>query len=410
MSISGHVPEHIHELTEKYAAEIVAIRRHLHQYPELSLEEHETAAFICERLDEFGIPYQSGVAGNGVVAEVRGVGDTESGSGSGSGSGSQEVVALRADIDALPIQEPEGLEFCSRRPGVMHACGHDIHSAALLGAGRILHTVRDQFAGTVRLLFQPSEERIPGGALGMIEAGALRSPAVNSVIGEHVNPDLPAGKVGFRAGFFMASVDDVSITVRGRGGHAAKPHQNIDPVIITAHLLSSLQQIVSRSADPLVPSVLSFGRVIADGAHNIIPNEVHLEGTFRTTDDTWRYEAHEQIRRIAGATAAAMGGEVDVEIRVGYPSVINEPNLTERLRSSAVEYLGQEQVVDIPPAMWAEDFAYYGRETPACFYNLGVGTPGSENAPVHSPLFQADENCIALAAGLLSYLALTELS
>jgi len=404
MSISGHLPEQIRELTEKYAGETVAIRRHLHQYPELSLEEHETAAFICERLDEFRIPYQSGVAGNGIIAQVQGLADADS------GTGSRKVVALRADIDALPIQEPEGLEFCSRRPGVMHACGHDIHSAALLGTGRILHTVRDQFAGTVRLLFQPSEERIPGGALGMIQAGALGSPAVSNVIGQHVNPDLPAGKVGFRAGLFMASVDDVYITVRGRGGHAAKPHQNIDPVIISAHLLSSLQQIVSRSADPLVPSVLSFGRVIADGAHNIIPNEVRLEGTFRTTDDTWRYEAHEQIRRIAGATAEAMGAKVDVEIRVGYPSVINEPTLTERLRSCAVTYLGQDQVVDIPPAMWAEDFAYYGREAPACFYNLGVGKPGSENAPVHSPFFQADESCVAPAAGLLSYLALTELS
>lgn len=402
MSISGHLPELIHELTEKYAGETVAIRRHLHQYPELSLEERETAAFICERLDEFSIPYRSGVAGNGVIAEIHG--QAEAGSALG------DVVALRADIDALPIQEPDGLEFCSKRPGVMHACGHDIHSAALLGAGRILQTVREQFAGTVRLLFQPSEERIPGGALGMIQAGALRSPVVSSVIGEHVNPDLPAGTVAFHAGFFMASVDDVFITVRGRGGHAAKPHQNIDPVIISAQLLSGLQQIVSRSADPLVPSVLSFGRVIADGAHNVIPDEVRIEGTFRTTDDAWRYEAHEQIRRIADATATAMGGEVDVEIRGGYPTVINETALTERLRSSAATYLGQDQVVDIPPAMWAEDFAYYGREVPACFYNLGVGMPGTDNAPVHSPAFQAEESCISLAAGLLSYLALTELS
>ena len=407
MSISDHLPEHIRELTERYAGETVALRRHLHQYPELSFEEHETAAFICERLDELGIPYQSGVAGTGVIAELQGDADAAPGAGK---AGAAKVVALRADIDALPIQEPAGLPFCSQRPGVMHACGHDIHSAALLGAGHILQTLRTQFAGTVRLLFQPAEERIPGGALGMIQAGALRNPSVSSVIGEHVNPDLPVGKVAFHSGFFMASVDDVYITVRGRGGHAAKPHQNIDPVIISAHLLSSLQQIVSRSADPLVPSVLSFGRVIADGAHNVIPNEVRIEGTFRTTDDTWRYEAHEQIRRIASSTATSRGGEADVEIRVGYPSVVNEPGLTERLRCAAVEYLGQDQVVDTPPAMWAEDFAYYGREAPACFYNLGVGTPGVDNAPVHSPSFQAEESCIALASGLLSYLALTELS
>jgi amidohydrolase len=402
MSISAHIPEHIQELAQQYADDTAAIRRHLHQYPELSLEEHETAKFICGRLDDYHIHYRSAVAGNGVIAEIQGQAETA--------AGSERVTALRADIDALPIQEPEGLEFCSQRPGVMHACGHDIHSAALLGAGRILQTLRKHFSGTVRLLFQPSEERIPGGALGMIQAGALSRPPVGSVIGQHVNPDLPVGNVAFHSGFFMASVDDIFITVRGRGGHAAKPHQNIDPVIITAQLLSGLQHVVSRSADPLTPSVLSFGRVIADGAHNVIPNEVQIEGTFRTTDDIWRYEAHEQIRRISGAIAGSMGGSVDVDIRVGYPTVINEPSLTERLRSSAVEYLGPDRVVDIPPAMWAEDFAYYGREAPACFYNLGVGTPGKDNAPVHSPSFRAEESCIAPAAGLLSYLALTELS
>ncbi|MFW5683607.1 MAG: M20 metallopeptidase family protein [Spirochaetota bacterium] len=376
--------------------EALRIRRHLHAHPELSFHESETAGFISAELARAGVPHVTGIGGHGVVAMV--------------GSGSGRVVALRADMDALPITEENDHDYCSTTPGVMHACGHDAHTTCLLVAGRILASLGDELPGTVKLLFQPAEERAPGGAKAMIEAGVLEEPRVESVFGQHVNPELPAGSVGFNPGLFMASADEIYVTIHGRGGHAAKPHQGIDPVVIASNLIVTLQQIVSRDADPTVPSVLSFGRISADGSANVIPDTVDIAGTFRTVDEAWREEALARIEETARSLAAALGGRAEVTLVRGYPPVVNDDAATRRARSRAVEYLGAERVVDLPPAMWAEDFAYFGRRRPSCFYNLGVRNEGRGIVhAVHTPRFTIDEEALRVGSGLMAWIALGEL-
>jgi amidohydrolase len=292
----------------------------------------------------------------------------------------------------------------------MHACGHDAHTTSLLGAARILHELRDQFEGTVKLVFQPGEEKLPGGASIMIKEGVLQNPAPSRMIGQHVLPMLPAGKVGFRPGMYMASTDELYMTVYGKGGHGAMPEQNIDPVVIMAHIIVALQQIVSRAANPKVPTVLSFGKVIANGATNVIPNEVKLEGTFRTMDEKWRAEAHKRMVKMAEGIAESMGGRCEFEVRKGYPYLMNEPELTLRLRQRAVEYLGEENVVDLDMWMAAEDFAYFTQEVDACFYRLGTGNiERGITSSVHTPTFDIDESSLPIGAGLMAYLAISEL-
>jgi amidohydrolase len=293
----------------------------------------------------------------------------------------------------------------------MHACGHDGHTSSLLLCAGILQELRDELPGAVKLIFQPAEERTPGGAQAMIADGVLESPHVGSVLGQHVNPDLPVGTVGFNAGLFMASADEIYITVQGTGGHAAKPHQGVDPVAIAANLIVSLQQIVSRNADPIVPSVLSFGRVAAAGSANVIPDEVDVEGTFRTVDADWREEALSRIERTAHALCEAMGARATVEIKRGYPPLVNHPELTTRARTRAVEYLGVEHVVDLPPALWAEDFAYFALVRPGCFYNLGVRNEERDIVhQVHTSRFDLDEEALRVGGGLLAWLAVCELA
>jgi amidohydrolase len=400
----------IRERAASLAPRTIEIRRQLHRRPELSFREIETSAYIASVLKDAGIPFEAmpGADGNGtgLVAEIEGTAPAEGIAGS---VGAAPAIALRADMDALPIIEENDIDFRSENHGVMHACGHDAHSAVVLTAGMILHGIRDRFSGRIRLIFQPGEEKSPGGAKSLIEQGAL--DGIGRILGEHINPSLPAGTVGFRPGLMMASADEIYLTVTGRGGHAASPHTLIDPVLITSHIIVSLQQIVSRRADPEVPSVLSFGQVRADGAMNVIPDRVSVAGTFRTVDEAWRETALNNIRQIAKSLAEGMGGGCEVEIIRGYPVLENDEELTARSRAGAVEYLGEENVLDLPLVMWAEDFAYYNREVPGCFYNLGVSNASRGwTSPLHSSTLMIDESALETGSGLMAWLALRELA
>jgi len=388
----------IKELSKAYKEEVIQNRRHLHANPELSFQEYNTSAFVEKQLRSYGIEDIEKKADTGLVALIKGK------------NPEKKTIALRGDMDALPITESNEVEYKSTNPGVMHACGHDVHTASLLGVARILQEVKEDFEGTVKLIFQPGEELVPGGASLMIKDGALENPKPASIIGQHVMPLIDVGKVGFRKGMYMASTDELYLTVKGKGGHGAMPENLIDPVLISAHIIVALQQVVSRRASPKTPSVLSFGRVEAMGATNIIPNEVKIEGTFRTLDENWRKEAHQAMTKIAQGIAEGMGGSVDFEVRNGYPYLINEPELTERAQNAAIEYLGQENVEDLDIWMAAEDFSYYTQEMPGCFYRLGIRNEAKGiTAGVHTPNFNIDEDALEVGAGLMAYLALQEL-
>ena len=377
---------------------LVSDRRHLHQNPELSFEEVQTSAFVQERLRDLNIPFTSGIGGYGVVANLQ-------------GHSPGPVVALRADMDALPIQEANEVPYASKVPGVMHACGHDVHTASLLGVAALLRSRTQEFSGTVRFLFQPAEEKLPGGASLMIRDGALANPTPQAIYGQHVMPLLPAGTVGFRSGRYMASADEIRLTIRGKGGHAAMPHLNTDAVLIASHIVVALQQVVSRRANPTLPSVLSFGHIIGEGAYNVLPNDVRLRGTFRTMDETWRDQAHALIREIASGTASAMGAVCDVEIDRGYPMLFNHPESTALARSTAEAYLGPQQVVDLDLWMAAEDFAFYAQQIPATFYRLGTRNEAKGwVSSVHTSTFDVDESALPLGAGLMAAIALEQLA
>lgn len=377
--------------------EVVGLRRHLHQYPELSFEERETSAFVKSELDRIGIPWKA-VADTGVLATLAG------------GIPSDEVIALRADMDALPIQEENKVPYASRHSHVMHACGHDFHTASLLGVARILYRLRDRFRGTVKFFFQPGEEVIPGGASHMIRDGVLENPRVQAVIGQHAMPRIPTGKIGIRKGKAMASMDSLFVRIIGKGGHGAQPHLNIDPVLIASHIIIALQQIVSRSAHPGDPTVLSFGKVIADGAINVIPNDVYLEGTFRAMNETWRNEAHARMKKMAEEIAAAMGGQCEFRIQRGYPFLINEEKLTGLVRDYAMDYLGEDNVLEEDIWMAAEDFAYYSQVADSCFYLCGVGNAAKGiQSSLHTPTFDIDEEALRVSTGLMAYVALRRL-
>lgn len=389
--------ETVKQLAGEGAQEIVSMRRHLHANPELSFQEYNTSKFIEEQLKALGISYNK-IAGTGILALIKGK------------NPDKKVIALRADIDALPILEANEVPYKSKNDGVMHACGHDVHTSSLLGTAKILQQLKDSFEGTVKLLFQPGEEKMPGGASIMIKEGALKNPDPVNILGQHVMPFIPVGKVGFRSGMYMASTDELYFTVKGKGGHAAMPERNVDPILITSHIIVALQQVVSRNCDPKVPCVLSFGKVIANGATNIIPDEVKVEGTFRTMDEAWRAEAHKRMVKIAEGIAEAMGGVCEFTVLNGYPFLKNDPMLTGRARSKAVEFLGEENVVDLDLWMAAEDFSYYSQEIPACFYRLG--TRNEERgiiSSVHTPTFDIDERALEIGAGLMAWLAISEL-
>ena len=393
------IKEQIQEISQKIFNDVVTNRRHLHSHPELSFQEVATSAFVASRLDELEIPYIK-MADTGLVGLIKGT----------KPAGEDKVVALRADMDALPIIEANDVPYKSQNPGVMHACGHDVHTSSLLGTATILSQLKDQFAGTIKLIFQPAEERLPGGANLMIQQGVLENPKPQAVLGQHVMPLIDAGKVGFRAGKYMASTDELYVTVKGKGGHGAQPQQNIDPVIITAHILTALQTLVSRYSDPKSPCVLSFGKVIANGATNVIPNEVYLEGTFRAMDETWRAEAHKRMKKMAEGIAESMGGSCEFNIMHGYPFLINGEKLTMATRAHAEDYLGKENVVDLDIWMAAEDFAYYSQVADSCFYRLGTRNESRGIvSSVHTPTFDIEESALQLSTGLMAYLALKQL-
>ena len=379
--------------------EMVTIRRHLHANPELSFQEFETARYVAGKLTEFGLTPTEGVAGTGITALIEGK------------DPSSRVIALRADMDALPIQETSDVPYKSRVDGVMHACGHDVHTTSLLGAAKILTALRSEFEGTVKLIFQPGEEKAPGGASLMIKDGVLENPAPVKIIGQHVMPLIDTGKVGFRKGMYMASTDELYLTVKGKGGHGAMPDLNIDPVLIMAHIIVALQQIISRNASPKTPSVLSFGKVIANGATNVIPDEVKIEGTFRAMDEKWRSEAKVRMKKMAENIAEGMGGSCEFNIVKGYPYLENNPELTTLARSAAVSYLGAENVEDLDIWMAGEDFAFYSHEIDASFYRLGVRNRSKGiTSLVHTPTFDIDEDALEIGCGLMAWIAIQTLA
>lgn len=388
----------IKTLSKEIQPEIIEIRRHLHAHPELSYEEYETSRYVAERLKSFGIEEVKNLATTGLVAEIKGR------------NPDKKTVALRADMDALPIHEKNDVTYKSTKPGVMHACGHDVHTASLLGSARILQTVKSEFEGTIRLIFQPGEEKNPGGASLMIRDGALKNPVPSSILGQHVFPLLPVGKIGFREGMYMASADEIYLKVIGKGGHGAAPELCIDPVVIASHIIVALQQVISRNASPKQPTVLTFGKIIAEGATNIIPNEVNIAGTFRALNEQWRAAGLEKIKKMAESIAEGMGGRCEVEISHGYPYLENNPEVTRRIRSAAAEYVGEENIETLDISLGAEDFSYYSQEIPASFYRLGTKNEAKGiTSYVHTPTFDIDEDALGLSCGLMAWLALKEL-
>ncbi len=395
----NNLKDQIKLLSSEYFEEIRAIRRHLHQHPELSCEEFKTSEFICKKLDEYGITYVKGVAETGIVGIINGI-NPES-----------KNIALRADMDALPIHEENTVEYKSLIPAKMHACGHDVHMASLLGTARILNKVRDRFEGSVKLIFQPSEETYPGGAIRMIREGVLKNPKPVSVIGQHVINTVDVGKVGLKAGPYMASTDEIYLTVKGKGGHAATPEQLVDPIVIASHIVIALQQIVSRNANPIIPTVVSFGKITGEGRTNIIPDKVSIEGTVRTYDESWRKSIHEKITHMASSIATAMGGSCEVRISHGYPFLENDVQLTSKIREWSADYLGEKNVVDIDARMTSEDFAYFANEVPSCLYRLGIRNQQKGIVSnLHTSTFDVDEHCLQTGMGLMAWIAINRLN
>lgn len=382
----------IQSLSANYAADFIKIRRHIHAHPELSYKEFETSKFIQSKLTEWGIPFT-------IKAETGVVGIIE-----GNNPGSR-VVALRADMDALPIHEENNVTYKSQNDGVMHACGHDVHTTCLLGAAKILSELKGGWQGTVKLIFQPGEERNPGGASLMIKDGVLENPAPEAIAALHVHPGLDLGKLSFRKGRVMASADEIYITIKSKGGHAAAPHLTADTILIASQLIVSLQQIISRNNNPTSPSVLSICSFQGGFTTNVIPSEVKLMGTFRAMDEAWRFKAHELIRRQTIGLVEAMGAEVDLHIDVGYPTVDNHPELTGGAWQLANEYIGEANVFETELRMGAEDFGYYTQHVPGCFFRLGVRNEAEGIIHnVHTPKFNIDERAIETGIGMMAWL------
>ena len=388
----------IQTLAKQYLSETIEIRRHLHSHPELSFQEFNTSDYIASKLKEYNIPFKQGIVKTGIVALIEGK------------NPDKKTIALRADMDALPIKETNDSEYNSKNEGVMHACGHDVHSASLLASARILNELRNEFEGTIKLIFQPGEEKLPGGASLMIKEGVLENPSPQSIFGQHVFPSMEVGKVGFRNGMYMASTDELYLTVKGKGGHAAMPADYINPILIASQILLELNKTFMLQKQN-APTVLAFGKMIANGATNVIPDEVKIEGTFRTMDEVWRKEAHAKMKLLAEEIAKEMNGTVGFRIDIGYPFLVNNETVTNRARKSAEEYLGKENVEELPMRMTAEDFAFYSQQIPACFYRLGTGNKSKGIiSGVHTSTFDIDEQALEIGAGLMAWMAVNELA
>lgn len=379
--------------------ELQRIRQHIHQFPELSFQEYKTSEFIATELTKLNIPFKKGMAGTGIVAILEGK------------NPSKKCLAIRAELDALPINELNDVAYKSQHPGIMHACGHDVHSACLLGLATIMNDLKSEWEGTLKLIFQPGEEMHPGGGSMMITEGVLENPKVDAILALHVYPHLAAGIVGFRQGQYMASTDEIHITIEGKGGHAALPHQTIDPIAISAQIIVALQQVISRRSNPIIPSVLSFGKIAGGTVNNVIPDKVEISGTLRTMDEKWRAEAHQLIKDIVTNTASSLGAKAIVEIPKGYPSLFNDQKLTEAISGFASKYLGQENVRELSLRMTADDFAFYSQQIPGCYYRLGTNTNNeSKTASVHNAHFDIDENALTTGVGVMSYAAFSYLN
>ena len=391
------IKDQIQQLAKKYAPEFIEIRHQIHANPELSYQEFETSAFVQQKLSEFGIPFEV-KATTGVVGLIKGKNpDTK-------------ITALRADMDALPIPEENDVPYKSKNSGVMHACGHDVHTTCLLGAAKILNELKEEWEGTVKLIFQPGEEKNPGGASILIKEGVLENPKPSSIFALHVHPGVEVGRLSFRGGMIMASADEIYITIKAKGGHAAAPQYTADTILIASHLIVSLQQIVSRNNSPFNPSVLSITSFQGGTTTNVIPSEVKLMGTFRAMNEEWRDEAHRRMIKIAESIAEGMGAKCEFTIVRGFPFLVNEEKLTERVIQYASEYLGEKNVVEEDIWMAAEDFSYYSQAADSCFYLCGVGNPSKGiNSGLHTATFNIDEDVLKVSTGLMAYIAVKRL-
>jgi len=377
---------------------LLKIRHHLHRHPELSFQESETARYIDRLLTDWNIEHKTGVGGEGIVALIKGV------------RPDKKTIALRADMDALPIEEQNNMSYKSENRGTMHACGHDVHMTCLLGTANLLQELKQDFEGCVKLIFQPAEETLPGGAVQMIKDGVLENPKPETIIAQHVFPDLEVGKVGFKSGMYMASSDEINIYVRGKGGHAAIPGKGDDTVFAAAQIVVELKNIVKKNSSSAIPTVLSFGKIVGNGAHNVFPVEVAIHGTLRTFDETWRKEVHKIIIETAQNIAHSYGIVSEVVIDKGYPFLVNDDKITQQARAAAIDFLGAENVEDLPIRMTVEDFAYYAQKVPACFYRLGTANSNKGiTSNLHTPTFDVDEESIKIGTGLMTYIALEQL-
>lgn len=393
-----HLKLKIQTLAKQYHSETIEIRRHLHAHPELSFEEYTTSDYIASKLKEYNIPFKQGIVKTGIVALIEGK------------NPSKKIIALRADMDALPIMEENQVVYKSQNNGVMHACGHDVHTASLIGAAKILNELKNDFEGTIKLIFQPGEEKLPGGASLMIKEGVLENPHPQSIFGQHVFPSMEVGKVGFRNGMYMASTDEIYVTVKGKGGHAAMPADYNNPLLIASQILLDLSKAFMQKVQK-APTVLAFGKIVGNGATNVIPDEVKIEGTFRTMDEAWRAEAHTIMKKLAEDIAQQMGGTCDFRIEKGYPFLVNDEKTTSRARAAAEIYLGKENVEELPLRMTAEDFAFYSQQIPSCFYRLGTGNKlKGIKSGVHTSTFDVDEQALEIGSGLMAWLAVNELN
>ena len=392
----------IKSLSQSYFTKVLEIRRHLHQNPELSFKEYKTSEFIQAQLTKAGISFTTGYVQTGIVAIIKGQ------------NPDKKTILLRADMDALPIEEKNNVPYKSCNPGVMHACGHDVHSAIGLGAAFILNDLKDEFEGTVKIMFQPGEEVLPGGASLMIDAGVLENPKVDKAIALHVFPSMEAGKVGFKSGMYMASTDELYITVNGKGGHAAMPEDYINPLLIASEILVAVNNQFmnpSTAVEKTIPTVVAFGKIEGKGATNVIPEKVELEGTFRTMDENWRESVHGQLKDIVKNISNKYKIDSVIRIDKGYPFLVNDTEFTNACVSVAKDYLGKENVEDLPLRMTAEDFAFITQKVPSCFYRLGTSNKlKGITSGVHTPTFDIDESALETGIGLMASLTMAELN